>query len=43
VLKIGGGHAGALLGVSSMRSATGQPLIVVCLCEKELVLISGLL
>ena len=43
VLKIGGGAAGALLGVGAMSVLGGQKTIVLCLCEGELVVLHGVL
>ncbi|KAG8860876.1 hypothetical protein FRB96_003610 [Tulasnella sp. 330] len=42
VLKIGGGDAGALLGVGEMvSSGNGGEVLVICLCEKKLIVASG--
>lgn len=42
VLKIGGGDAGTLLGVCAVADGVGQQLIV-CLCEKQLIAVSGVI
>ena len=43
VLKIGGGDAGALLGVGTAVVQGGRKTIVLCLCEGELVVLHGVL
>ncbi|KAI0320170.1 hypothetical protein OF83DRAFT_1258997 [Amylostereum chailletii] len=42
ILKLGGGEAGAVLGVGSLSDATGRPAIV-CLCEGVLIVLRDVL
>ncbi|KAG8994059.1 hypothetical protein FRB93_001730 [Tulasnella sp. JGI-2019a] len=42
VLKVGGGDAGTLLGVSSMTSTNASEVFVICLCERKIMLLSGI-
>ena len=43
VLKVGGGNAGALLGVAELPKNKGRGQAkVVCLCEKELIVVQGI-
>ena len=42
VLKIGGGEAGALLGVCGMKRENGA-IKIFCLCERQLIVITGVL
>ncbi|VDC02430.1 unnamed protein product [Peniophora sp. CBMAI 1063] len=41
ILRVGGGGAGALLGVGSVRD--GDKIAIACLCENELVVLRGVL
>lgn len=43
ILRVGGGNAGALLGVGSIRDSGGDKIAVACLCENELVVLRGVL
>jgi len=42
VLKVGGGEAGALLGVGAIQTDAGKAILV-CLCESQLVLVRNIL
>jgi hypothetical protein len=41
VLRVGGGNAGTLLGVAAL--ARDSETLIVCLCERELVVLRGVL
>ncbi|OCF36925.1 hypothetical protein I317_05860 [Kwoniella heveanensis CBS 569] len=43
VIPISGGERGALLGVGLVRAGEGEKEVVVALCEKELVVLKGIL
>jgi len=43
VLKVGGGSAGALLGITLMKAGPNLEPVILCLCEGELILLRNVL